>query len=92
MSRGVTMSGPGRAAGVIFGDDFVDRSRKVDQEILFDVAGASGELRVEGTCEKGNMVNEGEKAGANATERFDNTRDHGLALGCGVASEFVLFT
>ena len=38
VGRGVTVGGPGCAAGVIFGDDFVDGCGKIDKQVLFDVA------------------------------------------------------
>ena len=47
---------------------------------------------MKGACEKGNVVDEREEASTNATERFDDTWNHGFAL-CGrVAGKFVLFS
>ena len=92
MGRGVTVSSTGGTTGVVLRDDLVDGSGKVDEKILFDVTGAASKLGVEGTCEKGNVVNEREEAGTNATKGFNNAWDDRFALGGGIASEFVLFT
>ena len=92
MGRGVTVSSTGGTAGVVFRDDLVDGSRKVGKKILLDVARAASKLRVEGTCEKSNVVDEREKTGTYAAKRFNNAWDDRFALGGGVASKFVLFT
>ena len=59
---------------------------------MFDVTRATSKLRVEGPCEKSNVVNEREKAWTDATEGLNDTGNDRLALGSCIAGEFVLFS
>ena len=92
VSRRVGMGCTRGTACIVLGNDFVDSCRKLNKKVLFDVTATPRELGVEGACEKGNVVDKRDEASANTTERFDDTRNYGFALGGGVASEFILFS
>ena len=44
--RGMPVRSPGGAGGVVFGDDLIDSSGKVDEEIVFEIAGRAREISV----------------------------------------------
>ena len=92
VGRGIRVSSTRGARGVVLGDDFVDSGRKVDKEILLDIARTASQFGVEGARKESNVVNEREEARADATKGLDDTGDDRFALGGGVAGEFVLFS
>ena len=42
--RGVPMSSPSSARGLVLGYDLIDSSGRVDEEIIFEIAGRAGEV------------------------------------------------
>ena len=86
------MCGPGAAGGVVFGDDPIYSRGKVDEEIIFEVAGRAKEISVVFLGKVCDFVDKRKELWAKAAKRFDDTRDNIFALSSRVSHFLVLFS
>ena len=83
--RGVPMRSPGGAGGVVFSDDLTDSSGKIDEEIIFKIAGRAGEIGMVLLGKMCDFVDKRKELWPETAERFDDTGDNRLALSSGVS-------
>ena len=86
------MSGTSGAGGGILCNDFVDRGRQVDEEVVLEVPGRTSQVSVVGLGQPGYAVDHGQEMRAKTPKRLDDTGDDGLSLRGGVPSSLIFLS